>query len=230
MGHHAYVHAGTAEEGVQRAQQYGEQVLGLTGPSHPDLLILRYSLFSVEDARLLAETAARAPVAGSERLIVVTADRLFHESQNALLKLFEEPPEGVTLVLVVPTLGILLPTLASRLVPLPEGCDADGEAVPGAHESYLNDSEAVRKRYLDDLLERLRSDTDDTKEAAKREAAGFMHALSRAAYARYRAAPAATQAQWQAFASDLDAFMPLTHERAVPWKLIFEHLSLTTPS
>lgn len=38
------------------------------------------------------------------------------EAQNALLKVFEEPPNGVCFVLVTPSKNILLPTICSRFI------------------------------------------------------------------------------------------------------------------
>ena len=41
-----------------------------------------------------AELAAGAPFAGEHKVVIIAANRAYHEAQNALLKLFEEPPPG----------------------------------------------------------------------------------------------------------------------------------------
>jgi DNA polymerase-3 subunit delta' len=55
--------------------------------------------------------------------IVVLADVAFatHESANALLKFFEEPPAGVVVVLTTDSPGSLLPTIRSRFIELTFG-------------------------------------------------------------------------------------------------------------
>src|SRR4051812_8412136 len=126
----SYFVAGEAEQGIKQALTFGERALGLTGTNNPDILVLRYGLFSVEDSRKLIDAAYRSASGGNGKLIIASAPRLFHEAQNALLKVFEEPPAGVTLVLVVPSAGILLPTLRSRLLSLPVGENVKGGIVP----------------------------------------------------------------------------------------------------
>jgi DNA polymerase-3 subunit gamma/tau len=54
----------------------------------------------VEDARELREKAPTAPVQGREKVYIIDeAQRLSREAFDALLKVFEEPPEGVRFVL-----------------------------------------------------------------------------------------------------------------------------------
>ena len=55
--------------------------------------------------------------------IVVLGDVEFatHEAANALLKFFEEPPAGVSVILTTAALGTLLPTIRSRFVEVPFG-------------------------------------------------------------------------------------------------------------
>jgi DNA polymerase III delta prime subunit len=52
---------------------------------------------------------------GAPRVIVLSdAHTLTPEAGNALLKILEEPPEGVTFILLVPTVARIMPTLRSR--------------------------------------------------------------------------------------------------------------------
>ncbi len=115
MRHHAFVIEAEAKEGIEAAQAWVERELGIKAAGNPDVVVLRYGLFSVEDARRVSELAAGAPFAGDYKVIIITASRVYHEAQNALLKLFEEPPRETYLFLVLPTLGSLLPTLRSRV-------------------------------------------------------------------------------------------------------------------
>lgn len=70
--------------------------------------------FGVDDARELREVCSRLPTAGDALEVVVQATVLTSEAQNALLKLFEDPPQSTRIVLVVPQSLPLLPTLLSR--------------------------------------------------------------------------------------------------------------------
>lgn len=104
--------------------------------AHPDLRVLERTL-NPKTGRLAKEilvdqvrqaddalyaTAARA---GRKVLIVDAADELNLSGANALLKLLEEPPASVVMLLVCQRPGLLPPTILSRcaqlpLAPLPE--------------------------------------------------------------------------------------------------------------
>ena len=78
------------------------------------------SLFSferlgIDNARQIATDAQLKPVSGAEQVFVLRTLFVTHEAQNALLKLFEEPPAGLSFVLVLPPAVQLLPTLLSRI-------------------------------------------------------------------------------------------------------------------
>ena len=69
--------------------------------------------------RSLTRELSLAPLEGAWRVAVVEeADRLNEDSQNALLKLLEEPPAGTVLVLCAANEDILLPTVRSRCIHL----------------------------------------------------------------------------------------------------------------
>jgi DNA polymerase-3 subunit delta' len=105
--------------------------------AHPDLRVLKripnpktgklYKEILVEQVRdadaALHATAARA---GRKLLVVDPADEFSSSAANALLKLLEEPPAGVVLLLVCQRPGLLPRTILSRcahltLAPLPRG-------------------------------------------------------------------------------------------------------------
>lgn len=84
--------------------------------SAADVFHLNTDNLSIGDARHLVEVASTRPVAGNSKVIVLVFKKATVEAQNALLKLFEEPPTGVLFYVVVPHLSLLLPTLRSRLI------------------------------------------------------------------------------------------------------------------
>src|ERR1035437_7418866 len=113
--HHAFIIEAETEEGIGTAQAWAEKELGMKGESNPDINVLRFGLLSVADSRRVTEIASSAPFSGESKVIIIAADRAYHEAQNALLKIFEEPPVGTYLFLILQTLGGLLPTLRSRV-------------------------------------------------------------------------------------------------------------------
>src|SRR3989344_3378351 len=72
-----------------------------------------YDKFGVNDARELKGRAALKHAGGA--VFFIAASSITSEAQQALLKLFEEPQQGVTLVFLLPH-GMLLPTLRSRMM------------------------------------------------------------------------------------------------------------------
>jgi DNA polymerase III subunit delta' len=73
----------------------------------------------VETARELANRLQLAPFEGSAHLVVFDpADALTEQAFNALLKTIEEPRPGVHFVMITTGLDKLLPTIASRCLPV----------------------------------------------------------------------------------------------------------------
>ena len=221
---HAYVHEGDRSAGITAARLHASETLGLVGETHPDLVVLEYGLFSVDDAREVARFASSSPVAGSTKMVAIAATRIFHEAQNALLKLFEEPPVGVTLVLIVPSLGQLLPTLRSRVQVLEA---EEGESVLA--QSFLALDAAAKEKYISKLLDKTKSDKDDEKQAARGELLALVEDLLRVAASARTSSSGEEQRELAAFLLDLDTFLPILHERSAPLKLIFEHILLVLP-
>jgi DNA polymerase-3 subunit delta' len=86
--------------------------------------------FLIEDAKAVI---AEAYISESSLKYIVLAAKQFNVySQNALLKLLEEPPENIALVLIAPSKSVLLPTVRSRL---PIVNELTGETVSGVELS-----------------------------------------------------------------------------------------------
>jgi DNA polymerase III delta prime subunit len=78
---------------------------------------VRSDLVTVGQVRLLS-TWARVTAAGSRKVAIVeNADRMQESARNALLKLLEEPPEQVHLILLTTRRSSVAPTVISRLRP-----------------------------------------------------------------------------------------------------------------
>lgn len=226
MSHHAYAVYGNLDAGIEAAYAYGESTLSLPRAGNPDIALFRYESFPVADARRIGSFAAQGPVTGEHKLVIIAASRIFHEAQNALLKLFEEPPAGITLILAVPAEGDLLPTLRSRLMPLP--IEAAIETKEELHP-FVSATTAEREKMITQIHNRSKSEKDEEKQAARAEAVRIVEDLTRATYAKQRKTNGKDSEGLSLLLNELDRLMPIMHERSAPLKLVFEHLILVTP-
>jgi hypothetical protein len=108
----------TSELHVVPAATWPEYIANLVGSYH---VADRYvaddlsSALSVAQLRELQDFATRTPVSGKAIAVVHGADMLRRDAANTLLKLLEEPPAFLRVVLVAAT-SKLMPTLRSRVV------------------------------------------------------------------------------------------------------------------
>lgn len=219
MQHHAVVIEAETEAGIELALGIAERELGLTVQGNPDVVVLRHGLLSVEDARKLEELASVAPFKGDKRALIITADRLYHEAQNALLKLLEEPSPGTHLFLVVPTVGGLLPTIRSR-VQIVKREGAAGEGADLAKEFIRGGKEERAK-----IIKALTSGSDDDDRRTKRdEAVALINGVERTAYGRGPARAARAE-----LLKELATLRDYLYDRSSPVKLMLEHLALVVP-
>jgi hypothetical protein len=74
-----------------------------------------YDQLLLEHVSELHAVAHRSPAPGyTERVLLVQCNRMTLESQNAILKLLEEPPVSTRFVFVMPSIAAILPTVRSR--------------------------------------------------------------------------------------------------------------------
>jgi DNA polymerase III delta prime subunit len=216
---HAYYTTGDLEQGIASAYGFVEQELDLPPIANPDVITLRHTSLSVDDVRRLGSLASQASSKGDKKAIIVSASRLFHEAQNAMLKLFEEPVPGLTLILIVPSEGVILPTLRSRLTALPRA----KQEGPSTAEEFLALSVEDRKKRLEKIYNRSKSDKQEEKQEARREALELVQDLTRYFYAQ-------DEGQMKReLLGDLTFFTKTLHERSAPLKLVFEHLQVVLP-
>lgn len=84
--------------------------------NHPDVFIIgQGKTASISDVRELIRRSTLKPNDSDKQVFIVcNAGKLRPDSQNALLKLFEEPPESVKIFLLTESRSSLLPTVLSR--------------------------------------------------------------------------------------------------------------------
>jgi DNA polymerase III subunit delta' len=91
--------------------------------SHPDFLTLApdgpLRQLTIPQMRLLKERAQFKPMQGSRRIFLIDhVDRAGDNATNSLLKILEEPPEHLILIMTAENAYDLLPTIRSRSVML----------------------------------------------------------------------------------------------------------------
>lgn len=223
MNHHAFGIEAEQEEGISVAQAWAERELGMTMHGNPDVVVLRFGLFSVADARRVAELAAGAAFAGTTKVVIIAAGRAYHEAQNALLKIFEEPPVGTHLFLVLPSMGGLLPTLRSRIVML--------EAHSAEHRTDVSDlaTEFLKgtKEKRSAIIKRLTSGKDDDKKRELRDQAiALLNGIEAVIYNEVSQTYVKKHAE---LLSDIATLRTHLYDRSAPVKMILEHLAIVTP-
>jgi len=85
---------------------------------HPDVLILPPDppqlLIKLGQIRTLIQRAHYLPAEAPRRIFILTAANMMKEAANSLLKILEEPPDTVHIIILAENPGELLPTIRSR--------------------------------------------------------------------------------------------------------------------
>jgi len=85
---------------------------------HPDVLIIPPDppqlLIKLGQVRSLIHSSHYMPLEAPKKIFILTAASLMKEAANSLLKVLEEPPSTVHLILLAENPGELLPTIRSR--------------------------------------------------------------------------------------------------------------------
>ena len=115
--HHAYIYEGSLSQLPLLAENARER-FGFLGEHNPDVQVLAHEKFGIDEARELTHTTSFKSLSGRS-LFIIGVSYINSEAQQALLKLFEEPQEGATFILLAPH-GTVIATLRSRLMAYPE--------------------------------------------------------------------------------------------------------------
>lgn len=114
FSHHALLFRGEKETIIPIL----EEALAIPFSTQPSSDISYTSLESlgIDEVRRLSFLALTKPIGGEVFRIIVVADDITFESQNALLKLTEDPPASARFMFIVPSSLPILSTLQSRFV------------------------------------------------------------------------------------------------------------------
>ncbi len=146
---------------------------GIAVEGNPDIYIREYKSFGVDDAIELRDRSNRRPIAGEQRIFIISTPSMTTEAQNALLKTLEEPPADAAFFLIVPAPEMLLRTLRSRAQILVLTTAGDAEEMVNA-PAFLA---ATPQKRLDMLKPLLEKDEDDKRDVS--EILSFLSSLER---------------------------------------------------
>lgn len=145
LNHHAYLLEGDINpsyEALQKALRENE--IELFG--NPDIFIKEYENILIDDVREIKDFESESRSNKWAKKIIILKTRSFsYPAQNALLKVFEEPREGVIFFLIIPDSSKLFPTLRSRLFGLTGEYAVDSALREEAREFMKSDK---NKRLL----------------------------------------------------------------------------------
>lgn len=127
---HAYICEGEADV-LEEVASFLESELSMSVLGNPDVFIKHYEAFGIGDSREVTRLAQLRPL-GERKVLCWSAPNMTREAQDALLKLFEEPPARTHFFVVLPSVQTLRPTLLSRvqILRIPEtesGVNANAE-------------------------------------------------------------------------------------------------------
>lgn len=119
--------------------------------SHPNLLVIEKKIdedgkleneISIDSVRKIADFVHQSAAFPGWRIIIIDAiEELNRNAANALLKILEEPPKDVLILLVCHSIGKILPTIRSRCCLLPFSPLLEGELK--AYSTEENESLAL---------------------------------------------------------------------------------------
>lgn len=174
----------------------------------------QFEKFGIEEARALVEQAQLK--AAGDVTFFVAAGSLTTEAQQALLKLFEEPRQGLRFVLLVPH-GVIIPTLRSRMMPYSDVLEEANNNTDA--KKFLKSSSKDRSAYIAKLL---KSD-DNAREVVQ----ALLNDLE------VELAKGLTKAKGNKTLinglEDIAKVRSYTNDRAPALKMLLEHLALALP-
>jgi hypothetical protein len=222
LDHHAYY----IEDSLAKAGEYETAIRAREGfaKNSPQFIIQSCEVFGIDEARALQNTTS-LKVGEGVTIFFIATSAIPHEAQQALLKLFEEPQEGLVFVLLVPH-GTLLPTLRSRFLEYPYKLDSESSAIEKEAHVFLASPYKTRSEWLTKFL---KGEEENTRTAAR----DFINALEAALYPQFERIPIE---KWELKRDIREGLQDIAHfrqylsDRSPSLKMIFEHLAATLPT
>lgn len=141
--------------------------------AHPDVAVIERegAQITMDQAREISRLAARSPVEGARKVLILTDFHLVRDAGPALLKTIEEPPESAVFVILADHVTPELVTIASRCVRVEFGALAEVDVRDQlVREGIAPDRAAELARLSGGRLDRAQLLANDPEAAARRRA------------------------------------------------------------
>ncbi len=211
MQHHAYVYEGLRTLYPQLVADARVR-FKVTEPDDPNIYASVWDTLGIEEVRTIADRALLKSTTGTS-LFILAASLITTQAQQALLKLAEEPPLGMVLVLLIPP-GILLPALRSRFIQYPSVFTEDADEA-GAELLRLPAGE--RSKMIATLL--------SEEEGVRDRVRHLLDALEQTLYPL-----ASARADVREGLAAITLVRSYLSDHSASLKLLLEHLAITLPS
>ena len=211
--HHAYLIEGDRAVLVPALRDFVEGELKLPTRGNPDVLVLEYESFGIDEGRYLSGLESFKAAQGGIKIFILAFHFITREAQNAFLKLFEEPLPGTHFFLVTASADLLLPTLRSRLMIIEKNKSGtlSGDVLA---QKFLTTSPSKRIELFKKMLD----------EKDKAGILSFLNALEVRLYDRLEVA------KNLALFSELQKVRGYATDTSASLKMLLEHLSLIIPA
>jgi len=146
--HHAYCLEGKREFILNELLKFLENVFKFRTKGNPDFYYGDFDTLGIDEGRAINEMQSRKAVSAPRRIFVIAANFITMETQNSLLKMFEEPAGGAVFFLIISSASILLPTLRSRMmiVNLSKGAE-----IGGTRKSAISENVFDAKKFIESV-------------------------------------------------------------------------------
>lgn len=148
---HAYIFAG--KRGVGKTSMAKAFAHVLTDESVADITVVTNEHYNVDTkSNIVAVDTVRAasadmymkPYLSDKRVFIIPdAEKMNAQAQNALLKIFEEPPGYCVIILIAQNDNMLLPTIRSRAVTIRFGALSDSQVKNYVAKNGVNASDVI---------------------------------------------------------------------------------------
>lgn len=146
----AYLVSGDVARAKVQLENFLQEDLSITCSGNPDYAYEEYETFGVEQSRILKRKQSLTSMAGKQRFFVIAITFMTTEAQNALLKVFEEPAEGVHFFILTPQSDMLIDTLRSRFQHL--HIETDDGSPAGEKDRFSELSISARMKIVQKIL------------------------------------------------------------------------------
>lgn len=109
-----YLISGDREDHKKEILEFLEKELKIFRAGNPDFFVLEGEKFLIDQARDIKKIDSKTKVFNKERIFLLSFDSIGADTQNALLKILEEPSENTIFFMLVSNLRNILDTIKSR--------------------------------------------------------------------------------------------------------------------